>query len=72
MGEHEYNIDIPLTRQEFAAVAAEITGLKVSSVNATMRVERNRKDGKFAKGFRYRVDSKRASVVVTALRKKGK
>ena len=70
MGHDEYNFNVPLDRAEFITIAAELTGLKESSINATMKVEKNRANGKWAKGFRYTVTSKRNGVTVRALRNK--
>lgn len=60
----------PVKRKVFIKLASDVTGLTPGTINATMRVERNRKEnGAYDKGYRYRVESKRHHIRVTGPKK---
>lgn len=64
------HIGNPVNRQVFIKLAADVTGLTPGTVNATMKVERSRKEnGAYDKGYRYRVESKRKHIRVTGPKK---
>lgn len=66
----EYKIDAPVTRKEFQAIAHELTGMTLKSINTSMKVERARKpSGAFASGKLYRLDAKRVGIKLVAPRK---
>lgn len=65
---NHYILDYKQSLNVFVRNASDITGLAESSVKIMLKVERNRKpNGKFDKGWRYAVRSRRSNNMVTTL-----